>query len=87
MSGPDKLGGLPSDYEVLGGAIPRNRSTGEMGLANNPNGYFFTGQTYKIVGGKLVPTFAMPGAATPALSAQDQADLALGRAVRALVKP
>ena len=86
MSGPDKLGGLPSDYEVLGGAIPRNRSTGEMGLANNPNGYFFTGQTYKIVGGKLVPTFTLPGSAIPALSAQDQADLALGRAVRALVR-
>ena len=38
---PELLGGLPTDYEILVGGIPRNRTTGEMGRANNANGYIF----------------------------------------------
>jgi len=81
---PELLGGLPTDYEILVGGIPRNRVTGEMGRANNVNGYIFRDLRAYIVNGKMS---APVSAATPALSAQDQADLALGREVRRLVKP
>jgi len=86
MPAPELLPGLPSDYEVLSGAIPRNRTTGEMGRANNANGYIFMEMRYRIVGGKLVPSYPVP-TTSPTLSAQDQADLELGRKVRGLVRP
>lgn len=76
---PELLGGLPSDYEVIGGAIPRNKTTGEMGRSNNANGYIFIEARYRIVGGKLVPQYPLPA---PALSQQDTDDLAVGRAIR-----
>ena len=80
---PELLGGLPTDYDILPGGIPRNRTTGEMGRANNANGYIFRDLRAYIVNGKMS---APVSASTPAMSTQDQADLALGRAVRALVR-
>lgn len=54
---PELLPGLPTDYEVLGGAIPRNKTTGELGRTNNANGYIFIEMRYKIVNGKLIPQY------------------------------
>ena len=73
MPAPEHLHGLPSDYEVLGGSVPRNRNTGETGLSNNPNGYTFMGQVYRLVGGKLVPQFPLPGGNDTAAEARGYA--------------
>ena len=78
------LSGLPGDYTFKGGlAIHRSGAVTSIASYDQVR---FSAATFKIVGDKPVPTFTLPGSAIPALSAQDQADLALGRAVRALVK-
>ncbi|MCC6482099.1 MAG: hypothetical protein IT554_06795 [Sphingomonadaceae bacterium] len=79
------LSGLPGDYTFKGGlAIHRSGAVTSIASYDQVR---FSAATFKIVGDKLVPTFTLPGSAIPALSAQDQADLALGREVRRLVKP
>lgn len=73
MPAPDALPGLPGDYEVLGGSIPRNKQTGAMPRAGNQNGYIFLGQFYRVVGGALVPQFPLPGANDTAAEARGYA--------------
>lgn len=72
---PEYLHGLPQDYDILPGGIPRNRKTGEMGRANNTNGYTFVDLKWLIVNGKLALQSPLPGA-----SGFTQADLDKARA-------
>lgn len=72
---PELLPGLPQDYEVLAGTIPRNTKTGEMGRAGNVNGYIFVEARWFIRGGKLVAGYPIP-----ASSGFTQADLDKARA-------
>lgn len=57
---PELLGGLPQDYDILPGGIPVNRKTGEMGRANNVNGYIFVDARWFNRGGKFAAGFPMP---------------------------
>jgi hypothetical protein len=75
MVDPEPLRGIPSDYDILPGGIPRNRKTGEMGRANNTNGYTFVDLKWLIVNGKLALQSPLPGA-----SGFTQADLDKARA-------
>lgn len=72
-STPELLSGLPQDYDIIGGGIPLNRTTGEMGRANNANGYIFRDLRAYIVNGKLVVQYPAAGGFT-------QADLDKARA-------
>lgn len=74
-STPELLSGLPQDYDIIGGGIPRNRTTGEMGRANNANGYIFRDLRGYIVGGKMVVQY--PSSAAGGFT---QADLDKARA-------
>ncbi len=72
---PELLPGLPQDYEVLAGTIPRNTKTGEMGRAGNVNGYIFIEARWFIRNGKLVAGYPMQ-----TTSGFTQADLDKARA-------
>jgi len=72
---PELLGGLPQDYDILPGSIPVNRKTGEMGRANNVNGYIFVDQRSYIRSGQWHHSYPVQTA-----SGFTQADLDKARA-------